>query len=380
MTAGLPMQGRHSLACGIERNLVEPRRCFDQGRRLYSRTHRRLIQGNLSRITNQLAGDIGFRIIAQQQGLHQARCRVGLQSFLTLPPDPERLGAHAILRQRTGLVGTDKSHRTQGFHRRQPSNQRMLPDHPPSPKGQRYGRHCRQRLGNGRHRQADGGQQHQDRRLAAQQPDPENDGAHRQHQQRQPLPELSQPLLQRRSGFLFMTQQFGDLAEFRVKARRNHDAGSTPIGSHSALVSHIGTIAQRRIQLAKQHVDLLHRLGLPGQGRLFDLQPRHVQQAQIGRNDIAGFQHHQITGHQLTRRYCLEIALTHHLRGCACQSPERGHGALRPILLHKADDRVQHHNDNDGEGIGEIAEQTGNQPGHHQYHDHEIGKLAEEHP
>ena len=181
-------------------------------------------------------------------------------------------------------------------------------------------------------------------------------------------------------GFLFLAQQLGNLAQLRIQARRDHDASPAPIGGHGTLVGHVGAVPQRRIQFAKQDIHLFHRLGFPGQGRLLDLQARHIKQSQVSRNDIAGLQHDQIARHQLAGRYRVQLALAQYLRGGTRQSPERCDGALRPVFLHKADDRVQHHDDDDGDGIGDIPEQARNQAGHHQHDDHEVGELTEEHP
>ena len=352
------MQRCHPLAVGIKRNLVEPGRLLTQPGRLQTGAHGHLIQGDFGRVADQLAGGIRPRIVVQQQRSRQARRRFRPQRLQALASHPERLGPHAVLRQGAGLVRTDEGDRPQGFDGRQSTDQGVLFDHAAGPQGQRHGRHCRQCLGNGRHGQTDGGQQHQDRLLAAQQPDPENDGADRQHQQRQPLPELGEPLLQRGLGFLFLPQQLGDLAQFRVKARCDHDARPAPIGGHGALVGHVGAIPQRRIQLSEQHIHLFHRLGFPGQGRLLDLQARHIKQPQVSRDDIAGLQHDQIARDQLAGWYRVQLALAQYLRGGAGQPPERRDGALRPVFLHKADDRVQHHDDDDGDGVGNIPEQA----------------------
>ena len=46
---------------------------------------------------------------------------------------------------------------------------------------------------------------------------------------------------------------------------------------------------------------------------LFNLEPRHVQQFQIGRNDISGFEHDQIAGNEIPSRYVLNVTFAEHL-------------------------------------------------------------------
>ena len=72
--------------------------------------------------------------------------------------DPDRPHRHFILSQRPRLVRADHRGAAQGLHRRQPADQGVAFGHPADAQRQGDGHDRGQALGDGRHREAQGGQ------------------------------------------------------------------------------------------------------------------------------------------------------------------------------------------------------------------------------
>ena len=197
----LPMDGAHALAFGIERHFSGARQLPRQCRLVESRLTRGQVQRHLGWIAQWRTWRfVRAHIVVQRQRLAQPSG----QRIVPLPEGRDRdapalqqqgLQGHAIPGQGAGLVGADVGHRSQGLHRRQPSHQRVAPAQPARTERERYGHDGWERLGNRSDGQADGGEQHQQQRLALQQPDAEDDGADRQYRQREVAAEAGQALL-----------------------------------------------------------------------------------------------------------------------------------------------------------------------------------------
>ncbi|OPY85109.1 MAG: hypothetical protein A4E72_02030 [Syntrophus sp. PtaU1.Bin208] len=56
------------------------------------------------------------------------------------------------------------------------------------------------------------------------------------------------------------------------------------------------------------------------------------------------------------------------------------HGLFRPVFLNKTDHGIDDHNHNDGNRIGEISDEAGNNGGGNQDQNHEVPELIQEHP
>ncbi len=178
---------------------------------------------------------------------------------------------HPVLRERSGFVRANICHRSKCFHCGQATDQRVLLDHARCAQCKRNGDNSRQGFRNRGNRQADGGQQHDQWLLAAQQAGDKNDGANGQYDECEILPKTHQAFLQRRFTH-FARQQRSDLSQFGAHAGGHHQSVATTIGDHGALVGQVQAVAQRqigRIQLCHPFVD---HLGFAGQRRFIDLE------------------------------------------------------------------------------------------------------------
>ncbi len=154
---------------------------------------------------------------------------------------------HAILGKRAGLVRTDVRDGPEGLDRGQSSHERVLLPELPGAEAERERNDCRERLRHGRDRQAQRGHEHQQRRLALQQPGREHDGADRQHDECDPPAESGEAQLQRGSRCAGSAQQVGDAADLRGSSRCDNDASGATARHERALVGHIEPFAECRI-------------------------------------------------------------------------------------------------------------------------------------
>ena len=163
---------------------------------------------------------------------------------------PARVGdgldLHAVLRQRAGLVGADHRHRAQRFHRCEPPHEGLPRGHAPGAHGQGHRHDGRKRLGNRRDGEGDRREQHEHRRLAAQQSHAEDDAAQHEHgdgeQSRQPR----QPALKRRLSLLLLLEHLRDAPELRRHAGGDRHPRSAPVHDHRALVGQVEALADRQ--------------------------------------------------------------------------------------------------------------------------------------
>ena len=73
----------------------------------------------------------------------------------------------------------------------------------------------------------------------------------------------------------------------------------------------------------QRHLVLGDRDGLPGQGRLVDLDLGKLQQTQVGRHLVTGLDSHQVTGHELVGREGARVRVAHDSRLGAHHRPQR---------------------------------------------------------
>ncbi len=123
---------------------------------------------------------------------------------------------------------------------------------------------------------------------------------------------------------------------------------------------------------------LFRRHGFPGQGRFLGAQVLDLDQAQVGRNAVAGFQQHDVAGHELFGR--------DHARFAAAQGPRFGgqHVAdrierlLGAAFLNEAEQTVEDdHRENDA-GVDPEAQHQLGEAGGEQHIDQNVVELAEE--
>ena len=306
-------------------------------------------------------------VLRRGRGLHQIT--VGVDLF----------GTHAVLGERASLVGTDVGDRTQRFDRRQAADQDVALHHAARAQCQCHRYHGRQRFRDRRHREADGGQQHQHHRFATHDADAEHHAAQHEHGGGDDAAEAGQAFLQRRARVLFGMQQTGDFPEFGLHASRHDDTARASVGQDGSLVGHVQTIAERQIGFVQWTRVFFHWLRFAGECGLVDLENVGLCQAQVRRHDVTGFEQHDVPGYQRGGGQGMDLAVADHPGTGRGKKLQRRHRALGAVFLDEPDCRVQHHDRQDHDRVGQVADQPGNQGGGNEYQDHEVGELGGEH-
>jgi hypothetical protein len=115
-----------------------------------------------------------------------------------------------------------------------------------------------------------------------------------------------------------------------------------------------------------------------GERRFFDPQVDALHQAQVGRDVIAGFQHHQVARHQLAGRDRDLVAAADDFGLRRGQLFERGQRLLRLALLHHADDGVEDDDGQDGPAVQPLAQGKRDQRRDDENDDQELFELVQQ--
>ena len=190
---------------------------------------------------------------------------------------------------------------------------------------------------------------------------------------------MSQALLQRRTGFAPCAEQRRNLAQFGLHAACDHHAARAAINGDGALVDHIAAVAQRRLGVIQGTDVLFRRHRLARQRRFLHSEHGAFNQPQIGRDQAAGLDQHDVTRHQLVCHDFNNHSIAQYAGGGRGKFFQRRHGALGTVFLDKADNGIEQHDHQDGNGVDGFADESGDHRGTQQHQDHEIGELAEEH-
>ena len=292
---------------------------------------------------------------------------------------PARSRPASVLRQRAGLVGADVGDRAERLHRRQAADQRVLLDHARRAQRKRDGDHRGQRLGDGGDREADRGEQHQQRRLAAQPAGDENDDADRQHHQRK-MPGRSAPAASaaascrihrtaaRRSSPARSACRSPPPGRARVRrsrpspCRRGCGGRRAAARSCSRLASCLSTGCDSPVSADSSTLRAASSVRRRSAGRMLPASSSTRSPGTRSRASIRPGWPSRITrrlraGHLLQRR----------------------HRAFGAVFLDEADDAVEEHDDHDGDGVLRLADEAGDDCGGDQHQDHEIGELRRQH-
>ncbi len=204
---------------------------------------------------------------------------------------------HPVLCQRTRFIRTDHIDRSQRFHRRKFSDNRIYLHHPGYAQGENNSHDRRKPLRHSRHRQRNSRQQHithipflHDRHKEKKYTDKNRQGA--QH-----FPKIRQPFLKRCYFLLCLADHPGNMTDLGLHAYSNHNSFPSSIGHVRGHISHIPAIPD--IRLALRHIVriLIHRYGLSRKCRLFNFQTHRFGKAQIRRNLASRFQTDDIPRH-----------------------------------------------------------------------------------
>lgn len=262
---------------------------------------------------------------------------------------------HLVLRQRAGLIGADHLTASERLHRLQMPDDRPLRRHTAHAEREDDRDDRRKPLGDRRDREADRYHKHLERIDALDEADRKERRADADDQKPDELAGFAQARLERRIGRFLLAEHRGDSAHFGFHARGGH---------------HADAVAGRNARAGKEHVFPLRRAGLfraegtgrfrrrhrfTGQRAFFRVELRALEQAQVSRHDVARFELHNVARHE-------RIARKHRAPAVAQDGRvRRGHRAqrLERVLglrfLHRADQRVRHHDAEDQQRIGEIG-------------------------
>ncbi len=248
---------------------------------------------------------------------------------------------------------------------------------PPSaaPQCERERDHGGQRLRDGGDRQADRGHDHQLHRLSAYQAQGQDQRAQRHDHGRQYAAELGQPPLQRR-GAGRGPHQPRDTAQRAVGPRGRDDGPAPPVDDDRARRHP----APRRIAVGIPARRLLHRHGLARQRGLVRQQGRRGHDVAVRGHDVALGQQDDVTGHHLGRRKGAFRAVAYDSRGRCAQGRQGAYGLFRPDLLHDAHRGVDHDDEEDHGGVGEVAGGDREDRGHQQHEDQRVAQLLQHPP
>ena len=293
---------------------------------------------------------------------------------------PRRDALHGPPGQGARLVRGEQGDRAQGLDGRQRPDDGAASRHPAGTAGQSEADDRGQRLGDGRHGQADPGEDHDLPVLAAQQPEHDDHEAGDHRQDGQLLPEPPQPALQRSHRRLTCGQQPGEDADLAPHARADDGRLTATPHDRGAGVQHGHAIGDGDLVLQDAPGILRGRHRLPRERGLVDLQPLGLQQPGV-RGDQVPFPHQEdVSRHQLDRRYGPDLAATPDPRRRRRQGAQRGDVADRPPLLDHPDGRVDRDDQPDDGGVRHVTGEQGQHERGQQDEDHRLPQLVEHRP
>ena len=163
-----------------------------------------------------------------------------------------------------------------------------------------------------------------------------------------------------------------------VAAGRDDDAGRAARHDHRAGKGHVLAVADRR--LGGDGIGrLLRRNGLAGQRRLLGAQVLGVDETQVGRDLVAGFEKHDVAGRRDPRPECSRVSPPRtRARLRRKHVADRVERLLRPALLHEAEQRIEDDDGEDDRGVEPQAQHQLDEAGGEQDIDEDVVELGEE--
>ena len=360
------MDGSHALAVSIEWLLVHAQPLGVQRGFVEAGICSHVSQCRLGRVAQPAASGRRAGIVAQGHCAQQF-CIDGVGRHAGKPGGgcafacrEQALCLHAVLRQRAGFIRADGGDRPQCFDRWQATNQCVEGNHLARSEREQHRHHGRQRLRNGRDCQAHGDQDHLQWRLAAQHSHRKDDRADCQYGQRHPLAKRGEAQLQRCAAVSVLLQQSGHLAQFSGHAGRHDQSAAASVRGCGSLEGHVEPVPQR-MHRAREYSGLLgYRDRFTGKSRFIDSQLCDVDQPQVGRHLVASLQQHDVARHQGLRRNLLQLAAAQHGRLGGCQALQRRQRLVGAPGLYQSDGRIEQHDDQNHQGIDQIADYARN--------------------
>ena len=320
------------------------------------------------------------RIIAEGQRLQEVvePTDLGVIALEQRPVGEDLLDGHAVHREGPRLVGADGCDGPQCLHGRQLPDQGIVLDHLARPQGKRDGDDGGQGLGDGGHGKRNGREEHQHGGLAPQEPHAEDEGADEKNGHGELLAENDEAPLEGGLALPFLLEHGGDLAELRAHPRADDDTGAPAVGHDGALEGHVRAVPQGKHLPGKRAGVLLHGDRLTREGRLLDFEPCRLGQPHIGRDDSPRLQKHQVPRDYLRAGDGRDTAVAKYPGGGGGHLFQGLHGLLGAVLLDETDHRIEDDDDEDGDGVGQLADEARDDGGSDQHQDHEIPELVKE--
>ena len=120
---------------------------------------------------------------------------------------------------------------------------------------------------------------------------------------------------------------------------------------------------------------LADRRRLAGQARLVDPQARRLDEAQVRRHSLAGREQHEVAGDQRQGRHAALDAVADHRRVRRGKLLQRGDGRLGPVLVEDLDEDDAGDDEEDGDGVAQLAREGVDDAHGEEQQDHRLGDL-----
>ncbi len=179
---------------------------------------------------------------------------------------------------------------------------------------------------------------------------------------------------------LHILQHGGDFTQFGLHAGGGGYGLAAPVGHHRAPVNHVLTVGQGKIAVRQLLGIFLHRFGFAGQGRFLNFEICRDDKSGIGRHDVPGFDQEDVSRHQVLGRNLLLGAVAPHPHVGYRHFFEGRHGVFGLEFLPKPQHRIEHHNDENHDGIDIFLQRRRNDHGGQQYQDHDFLHLGQQDP
>ena len=253
----------------------------------------------------------------------------------------------------------------------------MPPHHALHAQRQRDGDHGRQRLrhhGDGERNAED---QHLQERLTAEEAegyDEHDDGEAAEGQHAAHPVEVA---LQRRPPLLEGVEHAGNAAELGLHAGGSHHRPAAAVGAGRAGPDHVGAVAQLEI-LRQRTRGLVDRRRLAGESGLLDFQVHRLDEAGVGRDEVAGLDEQDVPRDHLARRDLALLAVAHH-RGHGRRHAAQGlDGLFGAEFLHEPEEHREDRDDGDHRRLQHVAQEGGEHDGREEQEDEDVLDLIEQ--
>ena len=362
---GHPMEGRHELVVGVERNGCDARVRLSELPHIHPALLREHVERALGRIADDLAvPDVG--VVAQRARehhvvqiafgvsvgeLHLAVETVALAGDRVVVLHGRDLAhGHLVERQRSGLVGVDRRRRPERLDRGQHLHDGVLLRHVDRPDRQDGRDDGRERIRNRAH-----GERHADpeqhlERLALHEAH-HDDGDEREQRRDDDEDREAVDLFGERGLLHFLLgQQAGDVADLRPHPRGRDEDLAVTAGHIRVHERHVEAVADPDVRAVDGHRILLDGDALAGQRSFLDLQGRGEDDPPVGGDPVARVDDHDVARHDLIGDELDDLSAATHLRRRLHHLAQRRRGRLGLALLVVAEPRVEQGQQEEADG------------------------------